>query len=238
MKTIKITILALLCLTIYTQVHAHALWIETAAYGKKGTTQEVKIFYGEFATDERDVPDKWYSDVNAFTLWLVSPTGEKTKLSTAEGESFYTANFTPEDDGVYTLLVSHEAAELGGTTKYHFISSAYVSVGKATKINTEQNVNPLKIYGDDNKIYGKNKSVKLFAQLNGKPLANKAVSVASPEGWVKEVTTEADGSFEFAPLWPGRYVVEAQNYEKASGTHNGKAYDASWIGSTFSFEVK
>lgn len=238
MKTIKITIIALLCLATYTQVAAHALWIETATYGKKGTVQEVKVYYGEFATNERDTPDKWYSDVKSFTLWLVSPAGEKTALTTTAGESFYTADFTPEQDGVYTLLVAHEAAELGGTTKYHFISSAQVSVGKATTVDSQHNTNALKVYSQENTSFNKNKSVRLFAQLNGKPLANTAVSIASPEGWTKEVTTDGEGAFEFIPLWSGRYVAEAQNYEKTSGTHNGKAYDASWIGATFSFEVK
>lgn len=238
MKIVKATLSLILCFVAYAQVNAHALWIETSTYGKKGTPQEVKIFYGEFAAGERDVPEKWYSDVKEFSLWLIAPDGTKTPLETKAGESFYTSSFTPEQDGVYTLLVSHEAAELGGTTKYHFISSANVAVGKIDTVNPAQNTNALKVYAANHQLFGKNKSVKLYAQLNGQPLANKPISIASSEGWTKEFTTDATGAIEFSPLWSGRYVAEAQNFEKVGGTHKGKEFEASWIGSTFSFEVK
>jgi len=238
MKTLKTTLFLFLCFFAYVQVSAHALWIETSAHGKKGTPQEVKIFYGEFAAGERDAPEKWYSDVKDFTLTLVAPDGTETPLETKAGESFYTSSFTPEQDGVYTLLVSHEAAELGGTTKYHFISSANVAVGKIDKVIPDQNTNTLKVYAENHQLFGKNKSVKLYAQLNGQPLANKPISIASSEGWTKEITTDANGAITFSPLWSGRYVAEAQNFEKVDGTHNGQTFDAAWIGSTFSFEVK
>jgi len=136
------------------------------------------------------------------------------------------------------LMVSHEAAELGGTTKYHFISSAHVTVGKIRRVDASQNANSLKVYAENHEVFKKNKAVKLYAQLNGQPLANKSVNVASSEGWAKEFKTDENGVIEFSPLWPGRYVAEAQNYEEVAGTHNNKNYDASWIGSTFSFEVK
>lgn len=238
MKVLKTTLMAFLCLLVYTQANAHALWIETATLGKKGTSHDVKVYYGEFALNERDALEKWYSDVKEFTLWLVAPNGTKTKLETKAGDTYYTSSFTPENDGVYTLMVSHEAAELGGTTKYHFISSAQVSVGKPAKVDATLNTNTLKVYTANPEVFGKSKSIKLYAQLNGQPLANKVVNIASPEGWSKGFTTDAEGAFEFVPLWSGRYVAEAENYEKAAGSHNGKTFDAAWIGSTFSFEVK
>ncbi|MEH6306761.1 DUF4198 domain-containing protein [Olivibacter sp. CPCC 100613] len=238
MKTLKFTLLVCLCIFTGMQVQAHALWIETPTNGKLGTAHDVKIFYGEFALNERDAPEKWYSDVKDFTLWLVTPDGKKTQLTTIAGPSHYSSSFTPETEGVYTLMVSHEAAELGGTTKYHFVSSAYVSIGKSSKVNADLNENGLKLYVDNHEIFAKNKSVKLLAYLNGKPLANKPVTVASPEGWSKEVMTDENGALSFQPLWSGRYVAEVQNFEKISGNHNGKDFDAAWVGSTFSFEVK
>ncbi|MGH2624546.1 MAG: DUF4198 domain-containing protein, partial [Sphingobacterium sp.] len=63
MKILKTTLLALFCLLVYTHANAHALWIETATLGKKGTLHDVKVYYGEFALNERDAPEKWYSDV-------------------------------------------------------------------------------------------------------------------------------------------------------------------------------
>lgn len=238
MRILKATLLVCLCFFTYIQVQAHALWIETATYGKLGTAHDVKVFYGEFALNERDAPEKWYSDVKDFTLWLVAPDGKKSQLKTIPGQAYYSSSFTPENEGVYTLMVSHEAAELGGTTKYHFVSSAYVSIGKSSKVDAGLNENGLKLYADNHEIFAKNKPVKLFAYLNGKPLASKPVNVASPEGWSKEVMTDENGMLSFLPLWPGRYVAEAQNFEKVTGNHNGKDFDAAWVGSTFSFEVK
>jgi len=239
MKTLKFTLLWM-CLIVFTAIDAsaHALWIETASAGSKGTAHDVKIYYGEFAAGERDVPEKWYSDVKDFSLWLVAPDGQKTKLETVAGAAFYSSSFTPEKDGVYTLMVSHEAAELGGTTKYHFISSAHVAVGKTTQVDAGQNANVLKVYPENQEVFKKNKSVKLYAQLNGQPLANKSVSIASSSGWTKEFKTDSKGMIEFSPLWSGRYVAEAQHYTETNGQHNGKDFHAAWIGSTFSFEVK
>ncbi|WP_134091352.1 DUF4198 domain-containing protein [Olivibacter sp. XZL3] len=238
MKTLKFTLLVGLCFFVSVQAKAHALWIETASQGKLGVAHDVKIFYGEFALNERDALEKWYSDVRDFTLWIVAPDGKKSQLKAVPEQAYYSGSFTPEKEGVYTLMVSHEAADLGGTTKYHFISSAYVSVGKSNKVDANLNDNALKLYADNHQVFAKNKPVKLFAYLNGKPLANKPVNVASPEGWSKEVMTDENGMLSFQPLWSGRYVAEAQNFEKVGGNHKGKDFDAAWIGSTFSFEVK
>lgn len=55
--------------------------------------------------------------------------------------------------------------------------------------------------------------------------------------WSQELTTAADGTVTFKPEWPGKYVVEAEEYTEAAGEHNGNAYKALWQGATYSFEV-
>lgn len=219
------------------QLYAHALWIETTSTGKKGQAQDVKIFYGEYASKELEETEKWYSDVKYFTLWLTVPGKEKVKLSTTAGANFYSASFTPENDGVYLLTVSHEAKDLGGTTKYEFSSVAAVAVGKINAVNHLSIPNSIKVAANEAKTYKANSPVQLKAILNGQPLANKPVSVFSPEGWSKEFTTDANGNISFIPIWPGRYVLELSNFEKTTGEHNGQSYTAAWQGSTSSFEV-
>jgi len=239
MKHFKSILLTLVGICFASSLFAHALWIETKGNGKIGEAQEVKLFYGEYAQNERDVTSKWYSDVKDLTLWLVGPDQQKIKLNTALGENVATATFTPEKDGQYTLLVSHHAKDLAGTTKYQFLTSATVQVGKpASVLNADAITNELKIYPSSAVAHKVNKPVKLKAVLNGTSKAETAVSVFSPSGWSQTLTTSKDGEIEFTPLWPGRYVVEVTDYKTEKGDHNGKPYEASWQGSTYSFEVK
>lgn len=237
MKNLKSLLLSLFLLITANGLFAHALWIETNTTGKVGQSQEVKVYYGEYATNEREETSKWYSDVKTFSLWLTTPAHEKVKLNTKEGDNFYAATFTPDKDGVYTLTVVHEAKELGGTTKYEFSSIASVAVGKTTEINLSPIANSLKVSTNEAKIFKNNTALQIKAELNGKTLANKHVSVFSPEGWAKEYTTDENGIITFKPLWPGRYVLEVSNIEKTTGDHHGKTYSAIWQGATSSFQV-
>jgi uncharacterized GH25 family protein len=237
MKTMKSVLLAIALVLSVNAASAHALWIEVKTNGKIGQAEEVKIFYGEYASNERDEISKWYSDVKEFTLWLTTPGKEKIKLTTVAGSNFYTAKFTPEKEGLYVLTVSHDAKEIDGTTKYTFSSVATVAVGKANTIDQSTIPNTLQVAVNEAKIYKVNAPVNLKAVLNGKPLANKHVSVFTPEGWSKEFTTDATGSISFNPIWPGRYVLEVSNYEKTGGEHYGKKFEAAWQGATSSFEV-
>lgn len=237
MKTCKLLIITILITFSANKLFAHALWIETNTVGKNGLNHEVKIFYGEYATNEKEKTQKWYSDVKEFSLWLSAPGKEKIKLNTTDKEDHFSAHFTPEKDGVYTLTVVHEAKDLGGTTKYEFSSLAAVTVGKNATINLDEVSNPLKISTNETKVYKTTSNVQVKAILNGKPLANKQVSVFSPEGWSKEFITDTNGMINFNPIWPGRYVIEASNFVKNSGEHNGKEYKAEWQGATYSFEV-
>lgn len=236
MRSIKLFFLAALFALSIDNAFAHALWIETSATGKAGQKQTVKIYYGEFAENERDNVDKWYSDVKEFSLWLVGPDQQKTKLSLTQGSNYFESTFTPGQDGVYVLQVSHEAKELGGTTKYHFLATANVRVGKSTLAVVSTNV--LNLYHDDVSTGKANSLFKLKANLNGAAAKDKTVSVFSPSGWSKQIKTNESGVAEFTPLWPGRYVVEVSDMDKTPGDHHGKNYTATWKGATYSFEVK
>jgi uncharacterized GH25 family protein len=237
MKKMKSILMMAAMLLSMPAVFAHALWIETTTQGKIGQTEEVKVYYGEYATNEREEVAKWYSDVKEFTLWLSVPGKDKIKLATTAGNNFFSAKFTPEQEGLYVLTVSHEAKELGGTTKY-ISSVATVNVGKISPVNQNTLPNTLKVAVNEAKVYKVNAPVNLKAILDGKPLSKKNVSVFTPQGWSKEFITDENGNVVFNPIWPGRYVLEVSNYEKVSGEHNGQKYDAAWQGATTSFEVE
>jgi uncharacterized GH25 family protein len=238
MKHLKSILLTLVGVFFASSLFAHALWMETKSTGKKGQAQEVKVFYGEYAQNERDETGKWYSDVKELSLWMIGPDQKKVKLNTTLGANVAIASFTPETDGQYTLLVSHEAKELGGTTKYHFLTSTTVQVGKpAALVNGDVISNELKVFPVNATVYEAKKAVKLKAVHNNELKAGATVSVFSPAGWSQVLTTDKDGQIEFTPLWPGRYVVEVTDFKNTKGQHNGAAYEAVWLGSTYSFEV-
>ena len=232
--------LMVLLLTLCTnQIFAHALWIETNGTGKIGQAQQVKLFYGEYAQNERDSVVKWYSDVKELTLWLVGPDSQKVKLTTTLSHNVATASFTPQKDGLYTLMVSHAAKDLAGTTAYNFLASATVQVGK-TGLSVDEKAlsNELKVFPVGNGSYSVNTTVKLKAKNTDGIFKAKTISVFSPSGWSREVTTNAAGIAEFTPIWPGRYVIEVSDFKKTKGEQLGKAYEAIWKGATYSFEVK
>lgn len=234
MRKIIFAVFSVLLTFSASSLFAHALWIETAATGKVGQKQSVKVFYGEYASGERDSVTKWYSDVKDFTLWLVGPDQRKTQLNLTPGVNYVESSFTPEQNGSYTIMVSHEAKELGGTTKYHFLSSAHVSVGKMRPV-VAQNTNVLKLHLDDATTLKVNKALKLKAFVQDAAAKGKTVSVFSPSGWSKELIANEDGIVEFTPLWSGRYVVEISDMDRTPGQHHGKEYKATWRGATYSF---
>ncbi|RZM15989.1 MAG: DUF4198 domain-containing protein [Pedobacter sp.] len=216
---------------------AHALWIETSATGKIGQKQSVKVFYGEYADLGRDSVSTWYSDVKEFTLWLVGPDKKKVQLTVTPSVNYFEASFTPDQNGSYTVMVSHEAKELGGTTKYHFLSSADVSVGKASAV-AAQNTNGLKLHLADVNSVKVKQAVKMTALSKDAAHSKKAVTVFSPTGWSKEFYTDEQGAFEFTPLWAGRYVVEISDTDKTPGQHHGKDFKSTWKGATYSLDIK
>ncbi|MEJ6978988.1 DUF4198 domain-containing protein [Pedobacter sp. P351] len=234
----KATFLLLLFITSVHTLFAHALWIETYYSGEAGQTQEVKLYYGEYSGNEREEISKWYSDVKDCSLWLIGPDKQKVQLKTSLMPNYALASFTPATDGVYTLLVSHDARELGGTTRYVFMASATVRVGRVSgNIQTSSNTNELRLFPQTDLVNKVNVPVKIKAFIGDGIGTGQKISVFSPSGWSREIVTGTDGTAEFTPLWPGKYVLEITDYKKTTGQHNGKNYEAIWKGATYSLEI-
>lgn len=231
MKKILCSIfLALLTFTTY----AHALWIETNATGKKGQQQEVKIFYGEYAEFSPEKLKDWYSDVKDFTLWLVSPDGQKANIVTVPREDHYTATFTPDKDGVYTLLVSHDAKDLGRTTLYQFNTSATVAVGKNELADIKNNLNPIKFQVKNGAV---KQPVTIEAFYKDAVSDKMSVTVFAPNGWTRQLEGK-NGVAEFIPEWKGKYMIEVSRSDDEKGKHYDKEYTGIWRCATYLLEIK
>lgn len=214
---------------------AHALWIETAATGKAGQKQQVYVYYGEYAENERDSVSHWFSDVKEVRIWLVGPDNKKTQLSTAAEANRLVADFTPSVNGMYTILADHPAKEVPRTTLYQFVSSATVTVGTAASPAVTPNTNSLSLTARNG--YKANNPVTVDALFKNKPTMEISFSVVTPTGWSKSFKADAAGNLTFTPTAAGIYYVEAFYTEKISGEQNGKTYDTIWRGATYLITV-
>lgn len=216
----------LLNLVLFSTAFSHALWIETAGNGTIGKTQEIKIFYGEYAEKEFEETTKWYSDVNTFTLWLTAPDGTKQQLVCKAADKAFTASFTPAKEGVYVLTVGHNAKDIAGTVVYQFNASAIVEVkGSGTdNVNAVSNNELYLLPSKDAK--GKVGIVKAF--FKGKPAAKITITVSGPEGWSKNFETDENGVLQFDLLWQGWYALEGFYTTQEKGNINDKPYEKIW----------
>jgi uncharacterized GH25 family protein len=236
---IKKAILVVLLLIATPSLFAHALWIETNATGTKGKLQEISIYFGEFSENDITKSEKWFSDLKGFTLVLISPTKKEIKLTTKALENKYQAFFTPEEDGVYTIVMHHKVKEVYGTMVLDYNSSATVRVGNKKEGNyAAANNNVIGVFSENADIAKKDAKINVSALYQGAPAKEQKIKVIAPNGWEKELWTNDKGEISFTPLWSGNYMVEFAYTEKASGEHNGKKYDEIWKMATYLITVK
>ncbi|MCV9928359.1 DUF4198 domain-containing protein [Flavobacterium sp. LS1R49] len=238
LSTLK-TALVLLTLLLSPQLFAHALWIETKATGTKGKPQEISVYFGEFSDNDITPSAKWFSDLKDFSLVLITPSKKEIKLTPTALEKKYQAFFTPEEDGVYTVVMQHTVKDVYGTMKLDYNSSANVVVGnKAAGNYATANKNAIGVFAENADIAKKDIKVSVFALYDGVSAKEQKIKVIAPNGWEKELYTDDKGSFEFTPIWSGQYMVEFAHTEKSAGEHNGKKYDEVWKMATYAINVK
>lgn len=230
----KFKLLFVILLVNVSQVFAHAIWIETSSTGKIGQAQEVKIFLGEYASNERDSLSHWFSNTKESTLFLTAPDGKKTQLSATPAGNYLAATFTPAVAGVYTLSIDLPLTMVYGTTRIHYYAVATVVVNQS--LSGVANVNKATELTLKTELGKANKVNTLYsATLLNKSGAVKAasLSIQSPEGWAKTIKGDDNGKFTFNPMWSGRYLLEGTYTEEGSGTHEGKEYTSTWYCVTY-----
>ena len=238
-KTLKSITFLLLMLVATPQLFAHALWIETKATGTKGKAQEISVYFGEFSDNDITKADKWFSDLKDFTLVLVSPSKKETKLTAKASDNKYQAFFTPDEDGVYTVVMHHKVKDVYGTMVLDYNSSANIVVGnKAAGNSIASNTNKIAVFSESVDVAKKDTKITGVASYDGAIAKETKIKVIAPNGWEKELWTNDKGEFSFTPIWSGNYMVEYAHTDKASGEHNGKKYDEIWKMATYQITVK
>jgi hypothetical protein len=232
----KYLIAALLLLSV-SKLDAHAIWIETSTTGKVGQTQDVKVFLGEYADNERDSISHWFSNMKDFALYLVAPDGTKKKLDCTANGNYFNAKFTPEVAGTYTLTIDHTVKDVYGGTKLRYSALGIVKVNQSAGMENAKQHTALALLAADKK-HKINTAENVRLSFNNTTPAGSAVTVQSPEGWSKKFHANTNGDITFSPFWPGRYLLEGTFTEKESGTHEGTAFTSVWHCVTYCMDVE
>lgn len=219
MKKITLSVALILCAFF---ASAHAIWIETELKGSKNKSQEVRVYLGEYAENQRDSVAHWFSNLRDIKLYVTTPGGNREQITVREDGRCLIGNFTPSTDGNYTLSVSHTVETIYGETKIEYYATATVIIGKEIPSQLSTNTALAIVPGaEELKNLG---TVPLTVFHDKRPLAGSKIEIISPEGWVKELKSNQNGEASFSPLQAGLYMLEASTNEKTPGTHNGKPY--------------
>jgi hypothetical protein len=233
----KIAIMTILACLSISQAFAHAMWIETAMSGKKGMAQEVKIFFGEFGDNDITPTSKWFSDIKDFSLTLLTPDNKIIKLSATAQPNWYSAYFTPDMEGVYTLTMHHLVKEVYNGMLLDYNSMATVRVGNAQTATTGATNPNMGITPAMKPAYKINEPVPLQVFQAGVAAADKEVEVIAFNGWLRKLYTDSTGAANFTPLWPGKYNLEITSTEKLAGEHHGVKYESKYTCAIFIINV-
>ncbi|ANW95578.1 ferredoxin [Wenyingzhuangia fucanilytica] len=214
------------------QSFAHYMWVETNTIGTVGKPQQVKVFFGEYTYGEiEETNGDAFKSVQQFTLWAIDADGTKTELKTTAKDNYYLAEFTPKNNGTYTIVLDNNNIDVIDYTKYnfgifktHYHAIAKVQVGK--KDNHTAAVNPNGITVKD--VSEKENTVKLQVMFKNKALAKNEVKVYVADLWTKTLTTDENGFVSFDLPWDNKYIVETTYKEETPGNYNNKEYEFIW----------
>lgn len=235
MKKLILLTIAVLALQ---QANAHFLWLETGAKGTLNQSHEVRVYFGEYTLGEREKTDGHFTYAEEFTLHLIGPDGEKTKLDSKAASDHYTASFVPKASGVYRVVLTNNNVEVVDYTEYdlgifktEYTSVATVHVGSETGGDKKaSSLSKLEVVPVE-----EGEEVTLQVLYDGKPLAENELKVFLPGGWERTLHTDKAGKVSFALPWSERYVAEISYKEQEPGTFKGKDYEYIWHFTTYSF---
>ncbi|MFD1140122.1 hypothetical protein ACFQ4C_03345 [Larkinella insperata] len=111
-----------------------------------------------------------------------------------------------------------------------------VGKGRAAK-SAAATGNELGVFTDAGTVHKVSKPLTLRGFYKAEPLEKLQITVTSPTGWSKSVSTDKNGVADFTPLWPGTYFIEASRSWKEEGKHHDKDYKAFWRCATLVVDV-
>ena len=207
MNTLKIKsfCLTVILFMLVIGVKAHALWIHTSSTSEIGMKHPYKVYYADYHENAIEPVAKWYSDVKEFELWLISPSGKKTKLEPTATEEYFEGSFTPEEEGEYRMQISHTADPGDSKTAYQFNAFAQIWVGKGKAPALPKT---------DLALVRNAKSTDLKVFYKGNALPEADIVILGPDAVSQELKTGKKGKTSVQLDTKGLYFAEATHTEK------------------------
>lgn len=230
MKTLQ---LLLVCLLLTTKTFAHFYWLETNPNGKINEPQDIKVFFGEYSTNEieKTTGSVYQNNAKKFMLFIIDSHGNKTALKTIPKDNHYLATFTPKENGVYTVVLDNPNYEVLDFTKYdygifkpNYQSITQLKVGDAA-VGKAPNLNPKSITIAPVAINAS--TAKLQVLFKNKPLPNSEVTLFY-NNQSEKIKTNQEGIITFSKIPNQKYILEATHEDKQKGAYNGKIFQFTW----------
>jgi len=252
------TVLALGFGFVGTNASAHFVWIESPQTILPNQPAIVKSYFGEYHESLREETGGRLDDRAGLTAWMVGPDGEKVPLNLEQKVNFFQMAVKPNTPGKYNLIATDVDTPVKDGTPYASIGLMYKPMyyartqvlafepGRVSErekditdtllldiVPITSHLDPIK--GTISPKVGE--EVVLQVVFRGQPLAKAKPMALAPNGWVKELRTNASGITRFTPLWPGTYVIDYVNLEMTPGEFQGKTYEAIRHRTTFTVQV-
>lgn len=239
--TMKKSILLLLLLFVSANSFAHFMWVETSPVGKLNKKQDVRVYFGEYTYGEvENAGEEAFNKVMNFDVWVISPTGEKTKLQMTPAIRFYAGSFEPKVNGTYTVVLNNNNIDVIDYTQYnfgifktHYHATAKVEVGGSATETAAVNPDGLTIVDITKKVHVENGQTAFKVLYKGQPIKEQEVTVFITDQWSKKAYTDKDGIIKFSLPWGVKYIMEATKKEEIPGKFNGKDYQFIWHCATY-----
>ncbi len=241
-----------------TNASAHFVWIESPPTILLEQPVIAKSYFGEYHESLREETGGRLDDRAGLTAWMMGPNGTRIPLDLAQKVNFFQMAVKSDIPGIYNLIATDLDTPVKDGTPYSTIGVIYKPmfyartqflsfepgrVSEQVKEITDTlllDIVPITSHLDPIKgtISPKvGEEVVLQVVFRGQPLAKAKPMAYAPNGWIRELRTNASGITRFTPLWPGTYVIDYVNLEKTPGEFQGKTYEAVRHRATFTIQV-
>lgn len=243
-RFILATLWCLLTILVPLTARAHFIWIESEPKGEPGKSHKVEIYFGEPHEFLREEAGGRLDQHDSIEAWAAAAKGEKINIALKKGVNLFSGAVILRAVGRYNIIaksLGHEVqgsqSDRGTSRPLFFARGQFFSFERGRVSEREEEIkehldldiipvtkslDPL--IGSIVPKVGNEFVVRVI--FKGKPVTRKRVNAFGSNGWIKELpSTDSWGVTSFVPLWPGRYVLQISQDEKAPGEFQGKSYD-------------
>lgn len=236
---------------------AHYVWIEIPGTIPPGKEAQVRFYFGEAHEFLREESGGRLDERAGLSASLYTADSSKTKIPLTEKVNFFAGNILPKKPGILQIVGIDSGSEVnpggsytnGMAYKPMFyarrqlvafemgrVSERLPAMGEAMELDilpVTRHLDPET--GSLSPRVGA--EVVMQVVFQGKPVGKAKLFAYSPQGWMKEMTSDAQGMIRFKPLWAGLYILDCVQLEKKKGTFRGKPFEAIRHRSTYTLEA-